>query len=148
MHIFRQNAAFTVSRKCKLTDALHQRALLQCHIFVVALRLGCGNFSFDSTLLKKVRFWKRMDICMCIAESLCSTPETNTTLWINYTPTYLNVLIHTDSEKAMAPHSSTLAWKIPWTEEPGGLQSMGSRRVGNDWSDLAAAAAAYIQIGF
>ena len=35
-------------------------------------------------------------------------------------------------EKAMAPHSSTLAWKIPWTEEPGGLQSMGSLRVGND----------------
>ena len=31
------------------------------------------------------------------------------------------------AEKAMAPHSSTLAWKIPWTEEPGGLQSMGSR---------------------
>ena len=35
------------------------------------------------------------------------------------------------SEKAMAPHSSTLAWKIPWTEEPGGLQSMGSLRVGH-----------------
>ena len=35
-------------------------------------------------------------------------------------------------EKTMAPHSSTLAWKIPWTEEPGGLQSMGSRRVGHD----------------
>ena len=34
--------------------------------------------------------------------------------------------------KAMAPHSSTLAWKIPWTEEPGGLQSTGSRRVGHD----------------
>ena len=33
----------------------------------------------------------------------------------------------------MAPHSSTLAWKIPWMEEPGGLQSMGSRRVGHDW---------------
>ena len=32
----------------------------------------------------------------------------------------------------MAPHSSTLAWKIPWTEKPGGLQSMGSRRVGSD----------------
>ena len=32
----------------------------------------------------------------------------------------------------MAPHSSTLAWKIPWTEEPGGLQSMGSLRVGHD----------------
>ena len=36
------------------------------------------------------------------------------------------------SEKAMAPHSSTLAWKIPWTEEPGGLQSMGSLGVGHD----------------
>ena len=35
-------------------------------------------------------------------------------------------------EKAMAPHSSTIAWKIPWTEEPGRLQSMGSRRVGHD----------------
>ena len=32
-------------------------------------------------------------------------------------------------EKAMAPHSSTLAWKIPWTEEPGGLRSMGSLRL-------------------
>ena len=37
-------------------------------------------------------------------------------------------------EKAMAPHSSTLAWKIPWMEEPGRLQSMGSRRVGRDWA--------------
>ena len=35
-------------------------------------------------------------------------------------------------EKAMAPHSSTLAWKTPWTEEPGRLQSMGSLRVGHD----------------
>ena len=36
------------------------------------------------------------------------------------------------SEKAMAPHFSTLAWKIPWMEEPGRLQSMGSRRVRHD----------------
>ena len=35
-------------------------------------------------------------------------------------------------EKAMAPHSSTLAWKIPWKEEPGRLQSMGSQRVRHD----------------
>ena len=41
-----------------------------------------------------------------------------------------NILPHVYSpEKAMAPHSSTLAWKIPWTEEPGRLQSMGSLRV-------------------
>ena len=37
-------------------------------------------------------------------------------------------------EKAVAPHSSTLAWKIPWTEEPGRLQSMGSLRVRHDWA--------------
>ena len=43
------------------------------------------------------------------------------------------------AEKAMAPHSSTLAWKIPWMEEPGRLPSMGSHRVRHDWSDLAAA---------
>ena len=35
-------------------------------------------------------------------------------------------------EKEMVTHSSALAWKIPWTEEPGGLQSMGSQRIGND----------------
>ena len=35
-------------------------------------------------------------------------------------------------EKEMATHSSTLAWKIPWREEPGGLQSMGSQRVGHN----------------
>ena len=36
----------------------------------------------------------------------------------------------------MAPHSNTLAWKTPWTEEPDGLQSMGSLRVGHDWATL------------
>ena len=40
----------------------------------------------------------------------------------------------------MATHSSILAWRIPGTEEPGGLLSMGSHRVGHDWSHLAAAA--------
>ena len=44
-------------------------------------------------------------------------------------------------EKEMATHSSILAWRIPGTGEPGGLPSMGSHRVGHDWSDLAAAAA-------
>ena len=37
-------------------------------------------------------------------------------------------------EKEMATHSSTLAWKIPWSEKPGRLQSMGSQRVGHDWA--------------
>ena len=42
--------------------------------------------------------------------------------------------IESELEKAMTPHSSTLAWKIPWTEEPGRLQSMGSLRVRHDWA--------------
>ena len=44
-------------------------------------------------------------------------------------------------EKEMATHSSVLAWRIPGTREPGGLLSMGSHRVGHDWSDLAVAVA-------
>ena len=47
------------------------------------------------------------------------------TIWVQLLP---------QEEKAMVPHSSTLAWKILWTEEPGRLQSMGSRRVGQDWA--------------
>ena len=48
---------------------------------------------------------------------------------------YLIVYIYTwKAEKAMAPHSSTLTWKIPWTEEPGRPQSMGSLGVGHNWA--------------
>ena len=43
------------------------------------------------------------------------------------------ILAVTPAEKAMAPHSGTLAWRIPWMEEPGGLQSMGSLGVRHDW---------------
>ena len=49
-------------------------------------------------------------------------------------------------EKAMATHSSTLAWKIPWTEEPGRLQPMGSQRVGHDW--VTSLSLSYIVKGF
>ena len=45
-----------------------------------------------------------------------------------------NLILIIYLEKAMAPHSSTLAWRIPWTEEPGRLQAMGSLRVGHDWA--------------
>ena len=50
-----------------------------------------------------------------------------------YTETWLGFTSTVGPEKAMAPHSSTLAWKIPWTEEPGGLRSMGSLRVRHNW---------------
>ena len=54
-------------------------------------------------------------------------------IWVKLS--YLEIFVwttHISAEKAMAPHSSTLAWKIPWMEEPGRLQSMRSRRVGHD----------------
>ena len=46
---------------------------------------------------------------------------------------FVLVLCGSSLEKEMAIHSGTLAWKIPWTEKPGGLQSLGSQRVGQDW---------------
>ena len=48
-----------------------------------------------------------------------------------HNPCY-SISYDTITEKAMTTHSSTLAWKTPWTEEPGGLQTMGSLRVGHD----------------
>ena len=50
-------------------------------------------------------------------------------IYLSFSPLRFTII---KSEKAMAPHSSTLAWKIPWMEEPGGLQSMGSLGVGHD----------------
>ena len=60
--------------------------------------------------------------------------QTNSSVWKRDKPSAFCVWLHWCAEKAMAPRSSTLAWKIPWTEEPGGLQSMGFRRVGHDWA--------------
>ena len=58
----------------------------------------------------------------------------------------LNNILYQLLEKEMATHSSVLAWRIPGTGEPGGLPSMGLHRVGHDWSNLAAAAAATYQL--
>ena len=92
--------------------------------------------------------WRRMDTCRCVVESLHCSPETITMLLIGST-TIQNkklkkkcvcvcVCVHFGKgqgrgmEKEMATHSSALAWKIPGTEEPGGLQSMGSRKIGHE----------------
>ena len=52
----------------------------------------------------------------------------------NHVNKALHCLLWSNGEKALAPHSSPLAWKIPWTEEPGRLQSVGLRRIGHDWA--------------
>ena len=63
-------------------------------------------------------------------------------LWDNIKCTNIRIIgvPEEEGEKAMATDPSVLAWRIPWMEEPGGLPSMGSHRVGHDCSDLAAAA--------
>jgi len=55
-------------------------------------------------------------------------------------------IFHFRAFKDMATHSSVLAWRIPGTEEPGGLPSKGSHRAGHDWSNLAAAVCMYVPI--
>ena len=57
-----------------------------------------------------------------------------------------NTKVYFLAEKAMAPHSNTLAWRIPWKEERGRLQSMGSLGVGHNRSDLATAAVLFIRV--
>ena len=57
-------------------------------------------------------------------------PSLNISTFCHFTLYWINTL----HQKFLAPHSSTLAWEIPWTEEPGGLQSMGSLRVGHNWA--------------
>ena len=54
-------------------------------------------------------------------------------------------LSESSMEKEMATHSSVLAWRIPGMGEPGGLPSLGSHRVGYNWSNLAAAAAVWLK---
>ena len=71
-------------------------------------------------------------------ERVCNMRDLNMLpfLWTLYILINIFILEYVShpAEKAMAPHSSTLAWKIPWMEEPGGLQSMGLLRVGHDWA--------------
>ena len=66
------------------------------------------------------------------------TPTTRTLLpcrqYCSILLNIIKILLITITEKAMAPHSSTLAWKIPWMEESGRLQSTGSLKVGHDWA--------------
>ena len=58
----------------------------------------------------------------------------NSSVFLLFVFDLVGYFYHLFLEKAMATHSSTPACKVPWTEEPGGLQSMGSRRVGHDWT--------------
>ena len=83
-------------------------------------------------------FWEISALMLIIGSGKVIGNKTENLLWLFKSNTNQNHLFKYfpfySSEKAMAPHSSTLAWKIPWMEEPGRLQSMGSLGVGHDWA--------------
>ena len=75
-------------------------------------------------------------LLVCVTASLTAWTSQRPVVWSF--PVFLEAQnksgVFKPSEKAMAPHSSTLAWKLLWTEKPGRLQSMGSLRVRHDWA--------------
>ena len=81
------------------------------------------TFAFQSPIMKRKSF---LDVSSRRSCRSCSRWEI-VRMWFSSTSACF-------SEKAMAPHSSTVAWKIPWTEEPGGLQSMALLRVRHDFT--------------
>ena len=84
-------------------------------------------FVFSFYLLFRWGLLHRVLLVVVWYQVLCSRG------FLSVTSHYL-ILLRVSSEKAMATHSSTLAWRIPWMEEPGRLQSMGSLRVWDDWA--------------
>ena len=87
---------------------------------------GVGSLSF----LQGIFLIQRLNPCLLC---LLYWQEDSLPLCYLESPLYYHSL-YTILEKEMATHSSVLAWRISWTEEPGGLQSMGSQRVGHDWA--------------
>ena len=110
---------------------------MHIEFYMLALSLGrweVGGVLGDTTAgtqhtlwLVENSAWPRVWLCYKISQN-CSVWTTSS----KFTFYVLRVVCFL--EKAMAPHPSTLAWKIPWMEEPGRLQSMGSLRVRHDWA--------------
>ena len=89
---------------------------------------NCPVFSLSNVMLQESVTFKMFINLIQDCQTLKTSHHGKLTIFIQ---SYIRIL-----EKAMAPHSSTLAWKIPWMEEAGGLQSTGSLRVRHDWATL------------
>ena len=84
-------------------------------LYCLRILASCKNFNFSS--------WERSSSCvLTMIPILCFNVPLNVSSKFPLPSNYDSFM--TEMEKAVAPHSSTLVWKIPWTEEPGGLQSM------------------------
>ena len=120
--------SFTISRslrKLKSTESvMPSNQLVLCHPLVLLPSIFPSIRVFSNELVLHIRRPKYWRFSLSISPSSEYSGLTS---------------FRIDSEKVMAPHSSTLAWRIPRTGEPGGLMSLGSHRAGHDWSDLAAA---------
>ena len=95
--------------------------------------MDCSILCVSFSLAEQLCIWCYYVLCYYVTMLLCfwNKPEQQGQLCWDHE--YFKWVI-IDMGKAMAPHSSTLAWKIPWAEEPGRLQSMGSLRVRHDWA--------------
>ena len=108
-----------------------------CVVVVVLIAQSCPTFcnpmdyspSVHGILQARILVWVALPFSRGSSQPRDQTQVSHTacrffTIW---------ACVRAYTEKAMAPHSSTLAWKIPWMEEPGRLQSMGSQRVRHEW---------------
>ena len=129
------------SSKSFIISGLTFRTLIHFEfIFVYRVR-KCSNFILlhVDTQFSQDHLLKRMSLPPCIFLPHFFKNKVPIGAWVYFLPfyfvplVYISVFVPVPSEKAMAPYSSTLAWKIPWAEEPGRLQSLGSLRVRRDW---------------
>jgi len=103
-----------------------------CNIFGVWVKEMQGSlyqllkFFYKSEIISKWKIWTSPNGSV-VKEYACNAEDTQKT-WV------WSVGWKEPLEKEMAPHSSILAWKIPWAEGTGGLHSMGSQRVGHEWA--------------
>ena len=109
--------------------------VILCHPFLLLPSIFPSIRLFSNESILHTRWQKYWNFSFSIS------PSNEFQGWFHLGLTGLILLQFMDYqlEKEMATHSSVLAWRIPGTGEPGGLPSMGSHRVGHDWSDLAAA---------
>ena len=98
---------------------------------LVGIQIGAINMENSTKVPQKTK--NRITVCSSnsIPEYISKENKNNLKRY-TYPYVHNSIIYNNEDMKAMAPHSSPLAWKIQWTEEPGGLQSMGSLEVGYD----------------